>query len=51
MFFKLIKQVTAASASLVHRPSAHVMRVWCSEQHFLSHGVGLISDLRSLIRC
>ena len=36
--------------SLVPRPIAHVMRVWCSEQHFFSHEVGAISDLRSPIR-
>ena len=31
-------------------PLAHAKRVWCSEQHFLSHGAGPISDLRSPIR-
>jgi len=31
-------------------PLARAKRVWCSEQHFLSHGVGPISDLRSPIR-
>ena len=35
--------------SLVPKPSTHVKRVWCSEQHFLSHRVGLIPDLRSPI--
>jgi len=41
---------TIVKASLVPRPLAHVKRVWCSEQHFLSHGVGPISNLRSPIR-
>jgi len=36
--------------SLMPRPIARVKRVWCSEQHFFSHEVGPISDLRSPIR-
>ena len=28
-------------------PLARAKRVWCFEQHFLSHGTGPISDLRS----
>jgi len=31
-------------------PLACAKRVWCSEQHFLSHGAGPILDLRSPIR-
>jgi len=49
--FILLHTHALGTFSLLPKPSTHVKRVWCSEQHFLSHGVGLTPDLRSPIRC
>jgi len=49
-YLQMVAIQSCAQTLFCPDPLAREKRVWCSGQHFLSHGVGPISDLRSQIR-